>query len=181
MSETVSPDQLVSEAKKSYDMGDFLESAHAFEVAAQAYLSSGDELMAYEMKNNSCVAFLQAGEAELALQVVEGTIELFAKAGDLRRQGMALGNLGAALEALNRTEEAVDAYMQSADLLRHAGETELRVHVMRSLSALQLRTGRQIEALGTMQAGLEGVDKPTPKQRLLKRLLNIPFKLMNRS
>ena len=181
MSETISPNQLAREAKKVYEMGNFVESAHAFEAAAQAFMSSGDELMASEMRNNSSVAFLQAGEAEAALQAVEGTVEIFAQAGDIRRQGMALGNLGAALEAVNRAEESMAAYLQSAELLNQAGETDLRLHVMRSLSSLQLRSGRQIEALATMQAGLEGVEKPGPKQRLLKRLLNIPSKLLNRS
>ena len=181
MSETISPNQLVKEAKKAYEMGSFVESAHAFEAAAQAFLSSGDELMASEMRNNSSVAFLQAGEAEAALQAVEGTAEIFAQADDTRRQGMALGNLGAALEALSRVGESMEAYLQSAELLKQAGEADLRMHVMRSLSALQLRSGLQIEALATMQAGLEGVEKPSPKQRLLKRLLNIPSKLLNKS
>ncbi|HSF82030.1 MAG TPA: hypothetical protein VLA49_12390 [Anaerolineales bacterium] len=181
MSEPMSPNQLLAEAKKAYEMGNFVESAHTFEAAAQAFTSSGDELMASEMRNNSSVAFLQAGEAESALQAVEGTAAIFANAGDIRRQGMALGNLGAALEAVNLLDESVEAYMQSADLLKQAGDTDLRLHVMRSISALQLRTGRQIEALATMQAGLEDVDKPSPKQRFLKRLLDIPSRLMNKS
>jgi len=181
MSEAISPDQLVKEAKKAYEMGNFMESAHTFEVAAQAYMSSGDVLMASEMKNNSSVAFLQAGEADSALLAVEGTVETFANAGDIRRQGMALGNQGAALEALGKRAEAMEAYTQSSDLLKQAGDTDLRMHVMRSLSALQLRTGHQFEALGTMQAGLDEIDKPSPRQRLLKRLLNIPSKFLNRS
>ncbi len=180
MSETILPSQLVMDAKKSYQMGDFMESAHTFEAAALGYLNSGDELMASEMRNNSSVAFLQAGEVESALHAVMGTEAIFAKAGDIRRQGIALGNLGAALEAMDRLDEAVDAYVQSADLLKQAEEADLRMHVMRSLSGLQLRTGRQIEALGTMQAGLADIDKPSLKQRLLKRLLNMPYKLMNR-
>lgn len=181
MSEAISPNQLIAEAKKAYEMGNFVESAHGFEAVAQAFLNREDELMAAEMRNNSSVAFLQAGEAEAALKAVEGTVETFANAGDIRRQGMALGNLGAALEAASRLDESAEAYQQSAELLKQAGETDLRLHVMRSLSALQLRTGRQVEALATMQSGLEAVDKPSPKQRILKRLLNIPAKLLNRS
>jgi len=181
MSEAISPSQLAAEAKKAYELGNFIESAHGFEAATQAFLARDEPLMAAEMRNNSSVAFLQAGEAESALRAVEGTVETFAEAGDIRRQGMALGNLGAALEAAGRLDESAEAYGRSAELLKQAGETDLRLHVMRSLSALQLRSGRQIEALATMQAGLEAVDKPSPKQRILKRLLNLPAKLLNRS
>jgi hypothetical protein len=52
---------------------------------------------------------------------------------------------------------------------------------MQSLSALQLRTGHQLEELATMQAGLDGLEKPNPQQRALKKLLQMPFKLFGGS
>lgn len=177
---TVSPNKLAEEGKAAYQRGDYLASARAFESAGEGFTTAGDALNAAEMANNSSVAYLQAGEAESALRTVEGTAAVFAAAGDLRRQGMALGNLGAALEALNRLDEAQEAYQQSADVLQQAGEMDLRVHVMQSLSGLQLRTGRQLQALATMQAGLEGVERPSAKQRLMKQFLKVPFKLLNK-
>jgi chaperonin cofactor prefoldin len=104
----------------------------------------------------------------------------FDQAGDVLHQAMALGNWAAALEELDRLDDAAEAYQQSADLLKQIGEDGLRVHVMQSLSALQLRMGRQLQALATMQAGLEDVRRPTPKQLLLKQLLKIPFRLLGR-
>jgi tetratricopeptide (TPR) repeat protein len=98
----------------------------------------------------------------------------------LRRQGLALGNLAAALEANGRLEEAVELYQQSADVLKQAGEDQLRANVMQSLSAVQLRTGRQLEALASMSAGLEDIKHPNPKQSILKRLLRIPFRMLDR-
>jgi hypothetical protein len=94
---------------------------------------------------------------------------------------MALGNLGTALEAVGRLDEAIQAYQQSADVLKQANETEMRASVMQSLSALQLRTGHQLEALATMQAGLDGLKKPSPKQRALRKLLNLPSKVIKGS
>jgi len=46
--------------------------------------------------------------------------------------------------------------------------------VMKSLSGLQLRTGSSLEALATMQSGVESIEKPKMKHRLLKRLLKLP-------
>ena len=181
MSETTSPKELEKKGKSAYQRGDYLLAAEAFLSANQAYESAGDKLNAAEMANNCSVAYLQAEEPEEALKVVEGTAEIFAQAGDLGRQGMAMGNYAAALEALERVEEAIEAYLQSAKLLEQAGDDKLRADVMQSLSALQFREGRQLEALGSMQSGLEGVKKPSPKQRFLKRLLNIPFEMLNRN
>lgn len=180
MNEALDPKQLSKEGKSAYKRGDYLASARAFDAASQGFAEIEDTLNAAEMANNSSVAYLQAGDAQAALQVVESTPAVFSAAGDVRRQAMALGNLAAALEALGRLDEAIDTYQQSADLLKEAGEDQLRLNVMQSLSALQMRTGRQLEALASMKVGLDGVEKLSGKQRLIKKLLKIPFNMMDK-
>jgi tetratricopeptide (TPR) repeat protein len=178
MNEVLDAAQLAKEARQAYQRGDYEGAARSFQAAAQGYKTCQDALNAAEMANNASVAYLQAGDAPAAFQAVEGTPEIFAAEGDVRRQAMALGNLGAALEALKRFEDAEQAYQQSADLLKQVGDDQLRLNVMQSLSSLQMRTGRQLQALSSMQAGLEDVDRPSPRQRILKKLLGVPFKLM---
>ena len=177
MTDTLTPEELALEGKKAYERGDFIASARSFDAAAQAFQSVGDELTAAELLNNSSVAYLRAGDGAAALTAVEGTPAVFSSAGDLRRQGMSLGNLGAALEAVNRKDEARDAYQQSADLLNQTGDSQLRSNVMQSLSVLQMRSGNQMEALATMQAGLDGLEHPSPKQSIISKLLKLPSKL----
>jgi tetratricopeptide (TPR) repeat protein len=178
MLDALSQAQLTKEAKEAYQRGDYQGAAKLFQTAAQGYAAAGDKLMEAEALNNSGVSLLRIGDGKAALQIIEATPAIFAAAGDTRRQGLALGNLGDALESVGRKQEAADVYMQSADLLEQAGEDEMRAHVLQSLSKLQLKSGRQIEALATMEAGLEGFKKPTVKQRFLKKLLKFPFKLM---
>lgn len=180
MSRTSSAESLGKQGKSAYQRGDYLNAAQLFEAAARAYHEAQDLLNGAEMANNACVAYLQAGEAEAALSSVEGTPATFAQAGDLRRQGMALGNRAAALEALERFDEAIETYFQSAQALEQAGEDQLRANAMSSLSMLQFRLGRQLQALASMQNGIEGVKKPTVKQRFLKQLLDIPNQMMNK-
>jgi tetratricopeptide (TPR) repeat protein len=181
MSDAKPPQKLAEEGKSAYKNGDFSNAASLFEAARQGYQAASDPLMAAEMANNASVAYLQGEDAQAALNAVEGTPAIFAEASDLRRQGMALGNYAAALEGLERNDEAADFYQQSADVLELAGESELRANVLQSLSSLQFRTGRQLQALASMQAGLDGIEKPNPRQRLLKRLLKIPFNMINKN
>jgi len=181
MNETKSPQQLAKEGQFSYKRGEYQVAAKAFEAAAQGYSIAEDRLNAAEMANNCSVAYLQADDAQAALEVVLGTDEIFAKAGDIRRQGMALGNQAAALDALDRPEEAAEMYLQAADLLQQAGEDKLRADVMQSLSMLQFRSGRQLQALASMQSGIEGVKNPSAKQKLIKKLLRIPFDMLNKN
>lgn len=178
MTETPNPEMLSKQGKAAYQRADYLDAAKAFEAAAQAYRSLEKELEAAEEANNASVAFLLAEEKADALRVVEGTPAIFAAAGDTRRQGISLGNYAAALEAVGRVEEALEIYQQSAEVLDQAGEDQLRSKSLQSLSALQIRSGRQMQALASMQAGLEGLKKPSLQQRLLKKLLDVPAKMI---
>jgi tetratricopeptide (TPR) repeat protein len=169
MNDTLTPQELIEEGKSAYKHGEFTAAARAYQAAAQGYEATGDRLMAAEMLNNSSVAYLRAGDGAAALQAVEGTPEIFAEAQDIRRQGIALGNLGAALDALSRLDEALDAYQRSADLLSQAGEADLHAHVLKSLSVLQLRMGDQMQAVATMQSSLQQGAKTNIFSRLFKR------------
>jgi tetratricopeptide (TPR) repeat protein len=171
IAEPASPHQLEAQGKSAYQQADYGAAAQAFAEAAAAYAAHGEPLMAAEMQNNRCVALLQGRQAQAALEAASGTEAVFAAAGDLRRQGMALANLAAALEALRRRDEALACYQTSAGILEQAGEKDLRADVLRAAAGLQARRGRMSDAVITMQSGLMGLEKPTLKQRILKKLL----------
>jgi len=178
MTEILTPTQLAAEGQALYEQSQHEKAARAFLAAAAGYAKTDAPLSEAEMRNNACVAWLQAGQGSAALQAVEGTPAVFAAGGDLRRQGMALGNLAAALEALQRLPEAIDIYQQSADVLGQCGEEERRAFVLKSLSALHLRAGRHCQALASMKAGLDGLSHPTISQRMLRKLLQTPMNLL---
>jgi tetratricopeptide (TPR) repeat protein len=174
------PKEFSQAGTKAYTSGDYLAAAQNFEAASKGYAAQGDELNAAEMANNLSVALLQAGEAQASLDATLGTPAIFEAANDALRQAMALGNAGAALDALDQIEEAEEAYKHSLELFDEVGEQDLRANVLQSLSKLQLRSGRQLEALATMQAGMENIERPNLRQRMLKKLLKTPFKFLNR-
>ena len=122
---------------------------------------------------------LQAGDAQKALQLTDGTDTVFASVGDIRRQGIALANQAAALEALNRLKEALERYQAASDLLKQSGEKEMRSMVLQNISTLQLRTGNQLQALASMDSALDQKKKLSLKEKMLKKLLKVPFDMMN--
>ena len=173
-------DHIVKKANKAFQQGKYHEAAEGFQSAVDHYQTQNDNLMAAEMANNLSVSLLKAGEAQPALDVLVGTEEIFDQAGERVKHAMAIGNRAAALDALKLFDDAETAYLQSAELLKESGETELHTFVMQSLSALQMRKGRQIDAIINMRAGMEGIENPSLKQRILKKLLELPFKFVGR-
>lgn len=164
-------ESLAEAAKQTFQSGNFAQAANEFARLAEQYADQGDALMAAEMKNNQSVALLQNRKAQAALELVLGTEEIFAQAGDLRRQGLAIGNRAAALEALKRIDEAAQAYTRSAELLDQAGATDERAMVQKALAALDLKRGKMTDSAFGMMEHLASVEKPTLFQRFLKFLL----------
>ena len=162
--------QLLDAGKKAYQRGEYFEAAQAFSAASRICTSQGNPVLAAELANDGSVAFLMAGKPQEAFSLVDGTPEVFKTKGDQKRMGIALGNLG----------EALHSYQQSAECLSETGDDQLRLYALQSLSALQLRMGMRLQAIATMQAGLEGIEKPNPQQALARRLLRIPFELLNK-
>lgn len=169
--------QLAEEARAAFQAGRYEAAASLFERAHALSAQAGDALAAAEMANNLSVARLQAGDAAGALAAVQDTDQAFAQAGDTVKQAMALGNQAAAQEALGQLETALTLYQQSADLLKpYPDQAETRAIVLKSISSLQVRTGRQLEALASMNAALDQQKKLSLREKLLHKLLRIPFK-----
>jgi len=179
MNDLASSQEQSKQAKQAYEMGNFLEAARLFNNAAEGLSRSGDALGAAEQENNRSVALLKAGDAQGALLAAQGTDQVFLQAGDTRRQAIALGNQAAALEGLGKLTEALDFYQQSADLLKQVNDLELRAFVLKNLSALQLRMGRQFEAMASMDAALYPKKKMTLVEKILKKLLKVPLRMLH--
>jgi tetratricopeptide (TPR) repeat protein len=175
-----SPIEHKTNAEQAYQRSQYITAADLFRQAAAAYRSDGDLLSAAEMDNNAAVSLLQAAKPAEALALVEGTPQQFHQADDLGRAGRAYGNQGAALEALGRTAEAIGAYQAAVDLFTRTGDDEARGQTYQSLARVQLRQGQPIEAVTSMQYGLEGGPQPGFGQRLLRWFLGLPSRLLRR-
>jgi len=171
--DTVNPITLAEKGKQEYEQENYLAAADLFASAAQAYALAKDELNAAEMKNNQSVALLQAGKANAALQSTEGTEEIFRKAGDLKRQGIAVSNRAAALEGLKKWSEALAEYDRAASLFEQAGEGDMHSIVRKSAANIHLKRGRIVDSQMDVYDSLRLVEKPTLTQRFMKFLIRI--------
>lgn len=167
----IAPQSLAEDAAKAYQAGDYKNAARLFGEAASAFSAQGNPLDAAEMKNNQSVAFLQAGHPSAAYEAAHGTASVFAESGNARQEAIAFGNEAAALQALGRTNDALEKYRLASEAFERAGEGELRNTVMQAMAGIKLKQGKVMEALLYMQMGLSGIKHPTLKQRILLTLL----------
>lgn len=173
-------DFLAEEGKSLYRAKKYLPAADSFLQAAVEYDASGNILLGAEMRNNQCVSLLLAKKPRQALEVVQGTSELFLKAGQISKAGMALANEATALEDLGEIASALETFTKAGELFQSAGEEDLYLQTMQSVSSLKMKSRNMLGALFSMQEGLEGIENPTWKQKLLKNLLKIPDKFLNK-
>lgn len=165
------PAQLEAQGKRAFADKKFDEAAALFRQAADSYTQGSMGLMAAEMMNNASVALLQAGKPQESLDAVMGTEKTFEEAKDIKRQAMALGNTAAALEGLNRYDEAIQAYELSADLFGQVNEGDLRAMVMKSAAAIKLKTGKIAESAFKMMGSLDVKETPGFFERILRFFL----------
>jgi tetratricopeptide (TPR) repeat protein len=164
-------------AMDHYRKGRAEEAIEEFTSLQQIYEASGDQVKADEMANNLAVALLEVDQAEEAIKWVEDTPERFLGSNQPILAAQAYGNMGTALAAAGRVDEAEQAYRQSLSLFQEQGHDDGSAFVGQALSQLQLKQGRALEALASMEASLEGQKKPGLRQRILQKLLKLPFRL----
>jgi tetratricopeptide (TPR) repeat protein len=165
------------EAMDQYRHGQAKQAVETFLKLEEIYRAQGNQTKADEMANNLAVALLELDQAERAVALVEDTPQRFLSADEPILAAQAYGNLGAALATANRVEEAEQAYRQSLELFQAHGHDEGMTFAGQALSQLQLKQGRALEALASMEASIESQKKPGLRQRLMRTLLKLPFRL----
>jgi len=168
------------EGKEFYSEKKYSLAADAFSLAAQGYSNQGELSQAAEMRNNQCVSLLMAKMPKKALEVVSGTAEFFAEAGQSLNQAMAIANEATALKDLGENQQAIEKFLLAASIFNEMNEPELHLQTQQSISALKLKTRNIPGAIFSMRDGLEGLDKLSVRQKILLRLLRIPQNMLEK-
>jgi tetratricopeptide (TPR) repeat protein len=173
-----SPTELKAQGLAHFRAERYDEAAEAFAEAASAFAAQGERGAAAEMMNNAAVVCLARQQWEMALNAAQGTPAVFHALGDKLREAQALSNVANALENLGRLDEAAPLYEQAIDLFSALGEKENRAACWKALSNLQIKQDKKLQALASMQAGLNLVEDLSPREKTLKGLLDKAMKLI---
>jgi tetratricopeptide (TPR) repeat protein len=171
-------DTLKDDGLRLYREGDYAEAAAQFEAARGLYADLGDQGLAGEMLNNMGLCFRGLHRWEEAGRALEEALAEFGQAGDRGREAQALGNLGALAESRGDPKRAAELYEQAGAIFDEVGDQENRAYTLKSLSAVQLKQGRHFEALATMDSSLASAPRLNLQQRMLRRLIQWPMRLL---
>ena len=175
-----SPEKLSRDALDAYQLEAYEDAVQGFQAANRGFLDRGDEINAAEAANNLSVVLLKMDRAREALDAVKETPEIFQHAGNSQMEAMALGNLAAALEATGEVKKAEECYLQALTRLDESDDKETRSYILQALSRLQLRGGKPFDALTSMQGALDSQPRLSWRDRVLRRLFDIPGRLLGR-
>jgi len=162
---------LKDQAFDAYQKKKFKDAARIFVECIRLLEEEKDFVSAAEMRNNLSVVLLELKMPEEALSTLKDTDLEFEKAGDKKRQAMALGNMASALQALNKNEEALVFFESSSELFKEIHETELRAITLQKIADLQLKTGKHYQALASLEASYDQNAEKSLKERVMKGFL----------
>lgn len=163
-------------AFEAYKKKDFTTASDLFRECIRLLDEQKDLITAAEMRNNLSVVLLELKNPEEAFAILQDTDQVFANANDKQRQAMALGNKASALQAMGKLPEALSIYERSADIFKEINEKEMRSITLKKISDLQLKTGKQYQALASLEAAYDQNDKKTRKEQILKGFLGTLIK-----
>ncbi len=169
---------LAEEALQAYKRGAFEQAIDLFERAHTAYVEEGDILASAETANNLSVALGQVHRFQAALDVLEGTYQIFQDHDEQIKAAQSLGNIAAAYEGLGELEQAEAHYQQASRHFAQLNDPESERFTLQALSRVRLRQGRAIEAVSTMRGALETGTKNTWRNRLVRKILSLPSRIL---
>jgi tetratricopeptide (TPR) repeat protein len=170
----VSAQALYEQGKQLYDAGSLKEAMTAFQRARTEFLSSGDLAQAATVGNDLGVVYYLAGRRAEASQVLEETLALCERLGDVRGQAKAAGNLAQVLNHARATEQAERYYKRAADLFQQLDERTLEYDTHRALSHMLLVNGRFLESLAAYDRALAAKGGAG----FLRAIIQIPLRIL---
>lgn len=170
--------QLRDEGIRLFEEGSFPQAIETFGRAQEAFAAAGDEAMAAEMLNNVGVVYREQGEHDKALEPLEAALAAFGKLGDRSREAQSLGNLGGLYSALNDKDKAIESYRKAIKIFGDLDDHNREGETLMALGLMQFKNGQRSDGMAAYEAGLLLVDKPTARQKNLKRLLKVRQRLL---
>jgi tetratricopeptide (TPR) repeat protein len=173
-----SGEALRDEGMRLYREERFEEAAAKFADAQAVFAANGRVKDAAEQANNRGQSWRQAARWDEALAAFEEARAVFQSLGDVASEGQVIGNLGALADAQGKLDQASEYYVEAIHMLESVGERDLAQATYTALSRLKLKQGNWLGAIGAFESGLTQLEKPSLTHRVVRRLLDVPRKLI---
>lgn len=165
---------------KFFRFGDYEEAAALFGEAQALYVELGDQEGQAEMLNNLGAVHTQERRWDEAADSFNQAKDLFDSLGHKDGKAQTLGNLGTMWGHRGDKDMAVEHLKAAADLFHETGERDKEAATLRALSRIRLGQARWFEALHFYDLSLACADPPGAKERILRRLVQVPLNILTR-
>ena len=174
------PDTLKEHGIRMFRLGEYGEATESFQKARASYQELGDQKGQAEMLNNLGAVYTQEEHWNEAAQAFENALQIFQVLDDLGGRAQTLGNLGNMFRHQGDRETAVTHLKQAVDLFHQAGDPQKEAATLRLISRIRMGQARWFEALHFYDLSLACVQPPGLKERVLRRLIQVPFSMLSR-
>ena len=178
---------LADRGRTLYRQGDLEEALSHLHQAHEAYKQEGNLSNIAEASNDLGVLYTvlrRFGEADAWLREAQ---RCFVEVQDYDGEAQTLANLGSMYQSRGDLKQAAAHLQLAADRFHLAGNDETRPETLEKrsetlkvLSSVRLRQFRFLQALAAFETALACHPKPTRLHRLLRRILALPQRVMQR-
>jgi len=167
------------EGMKLFRSAEYEEAVASFDQAHALYVELDNARGQGEMLNNLGAIHTQEGQWEEAIEAFNKARAIFESLEDEDGQAQTLGNLGTTYRHQGDKETSVEYLKQAANLFHETGDPKKEATTLRVISRIRLGQARWFEALHFYDLSLACVKPPGLKERILRRLVQIPLNMLS--
>ena len=167
------PNELKERGVKLFMEQDYEQAVDVFREAIAAYEDEGAADMVAEMQVNLGLALHMMGEYEPALEQMNMAHAVFVQMNDAHRRAQVLGNMARVYARLGNSEQAITNYREASAIFIEQGDEENYGQTVLAIADLQLRGGQLMQAAATYEVGLDYIEHPNARQKIMKSLLGL--------
>ena len=172
--------RLVTQGREYYKKGELQAALACFQNAYDTGSAAGRSALVAEIANDMGVVYIVLRQWKQAEKWLSEAQRLFINLQDYDGEAQTLGNVGSMHRAQGNLSEAAAHFQLAADRFQLVGDDDRRSVTLRSLGMVRLRQLRFMQALVAFEASLACKPNARPIHRLLRRLVSLPLRLMQR-
>ena len=173
-------EQLRESGVQHFRAGQLDDARKAFESARTVAHGADNKLGEAQALNDLGVVCQKLKLSEIARQHFDNAVHLFAEIGDDVKRAQALGNLGTLLAEQGKYQEAEIRMEQAAEIFHKLRDFQSESLTLKWLSRMHMQNRDLFGALFAYERALARLEPLPPQQALLRKLLQIPLRMLNR-